>query len=275
MLKSKSFGKRGQTAAESEKHFLSIVTIYCLLAILVICIIMSAFLIFFGDGFGSWSMHLSNAMDNLIAAAIVIIFLDTAVILNNEYRKYRDERRAILRHNKIIQPVIDLYVVRKNMVITPVEKTVNKFQINASFSIKDLKDMYGASDLISDVGKSKIEMYAYYQNKLMEYFSHLVESVDFVRYQNLCDAAMKYINATTYGTSALEAILGYGTSMAGQRPMRSMVVKMILNEPDNATFSDASIPMKNVYLVHQMINEQEKALSEYIGVIQELSAGHT
>jgi hypothetical protein len=257
-------------AARVEKRHLSIVTLYCLLAIVVICVFITLLLHFFGGGVGSWVTHISNAMDNLIAAAIVLIFLDTIVMMNNENRRQRDERRAILRHNKIIQPTIDMYIVRKNMVITPNEKTVRKFQINATFTVKDMKDMYGPSELISDVGRSKIEMYQFYQNKLAENMTHLVESVEFTFYQGLCDAAMKYINATSYGASALEAVVGYQSSMAGTRSMRSMVLSQIREEPENGRFTDASPMMKNVYLVHQMINDQEIALSEYLRIVQSI-----
>ena len=100
--------------------------------------------------------------------------------------------------------------------------------------------------------------------------THLVESVEFTFYQGLCDAAMKYINATSYGASALEAVVGYQSSMAGTRSMRSMVLSQIREEPENGRFTDASPMMKNVYLVHQMINDQEIALSEYLRIVQSI-----
>lgn len=263
-LKSKS--KIGRSARD-EINRLSKITLYSLSMIIVICLVMSLMLHFSG-GIGPWQMHVSNAMDNIIAAAIILIFLDAIMMLNNENRKKRDERRSIIRLNMIIQPVADMYIVRKNMVITPAEKTVRKFQINADFTVKDMKDMYGQSDLISDVGRSKIEMYAYYQSKLMDGMTHLVESVDFSFYQNLCDAAMKYINATMYGASALEALISFQNTMAGTKSMKSVVISGIKDEPENGNFLNANPTMKNVYLVHQMISEQEAALEEYISAMK-------
>jgi hypothetical protein len=211
-----------------------------------------------------------GSMGSVFALLFAVIIMERINSRNEKRKRKRDERKAIVRHNKIIQPVIDMYLVRKNMVITPNDKTVRKFKINASFTIKDMKDMYGPSELISDVGKSKIEVYAYYQDKLHEKLTHLVEDVDFDHYYDLCDAAMKYINATSYGASALEAVIGYKEAMAGMKSVKGLVVNLIRDEPENGKFVDAPPMLKNVYLVHQLINDQEVALDNYLKLIQEI-----
>ena len=127
--------------------------------------------------------------------------------------------------------------------------------------------MYGPSELVSDVGISKIKRYAYFQKQLKNDFEKLVEGVDFTHYPEISEAAMKYINATSYGEAALEAVLGYEDSKAGTRSMRVMVVGMMREEPLDGRFMDANPTMKNIYLVHQMINDQEKAVSDYIRLI--------
>lgn len=224
------------------------------------------------DKQGHWYNHVYNAMGNIISGIFVVVILDLLVVRNNENRKKRDERRAIVRHNKIIQPVVDLYIVRKNMVITPNDKTVRKFQVNASFTIRDMRDMYGPSELISDVGKSKIEIYAQYQSQLQENLIRLVEDVDFLFFPEVSDAAMKYINATSYGASALNAVLGYQDSKAGTKSMRAMVTNMIREEPLDGRFIDATPAMKNIYILSQTINDQEVALADYLKQIQRIIA---
>lgn len=215
---------------------------------------------------------LRSIMSSVLALLFAILILDNINAHSDKKKKRREERKAITRHNKIIQPVIDMYVVRKNMVITPNDKNVRKFKINAQFTIKDMRDMFGPSELISDVGKTKIDVYAYYQDKLHDKFTHLVEDVDFNFYSDLCDAAMDYINATSYGSSALEAVIGYQKTMAGTKSMKSIVVNMIRDEPENGKFIDAPPALKNVYLVHQMINDQEVALGKYLKIMQEILA---
>ena len=215
--------------------------------------------------------YVNNMFCNLIVLSLVVIFLDTIVTGNREGRARRDEARAILRHNRIIQPDIDMYLVRKNMVVTPKEKSVRKFQIDSEFSISDMKDMFGPSDLVSDVGMSKISRYAYYQNRLRADFEKLSVSIDFVHYPEISDAIVRYLDVTSYGQAALEAVLGYEDAKAGTRSMKTMVISMIKEESEYGSFADANPTMKNVYLVHQMINDQEDAIADYIRLVKKLS----
>ena len=176
-----------------------------------------------------------------------------------------------------------MYLVRKNMVITPNGKTVRKFQVDAKFTVRDMRDMYGASDLVADVGISKIRRYAHYQAVLADHFEKLIESVDFMFYPEIADAAMRFLNASSYGEAALDAVVrlqaseaaldavvSYEDIRAGTKSMRTMVIQMIRDEPEEGRFIDANPTMKNVYLVHQMINEQEAAVADYLRMIKTL-----
>ena len=253
-------------ASKVEKEQMNITVVKSVIMILVLSLAM--FLVVLAiDDVWSFGDYMNNIFCNTIALVFVVVFLDTLVSSSKEGRKKREEAMTILRHNRIIQPDIDMYLVRKNMVITPNGKTVRKFQIDSEFSIQDMRDMYGPSELVSDVGISKIKRYAYFQKQLKNDFEKLVEGVDFTHYPEISEAAMKYINATSYGEAALEAVLGYEDSKAGTRSMRVMVVGMMREEPLDGRFMDANPTMKNIYLVHQMINDQEKAVSDYIRLI--------
>ncbi len=257
-----------RASAVERSHEMNVLW-WSILIIIVTSLVMFLVVVIVDD---VWSLgdYMNNIFCNNIALLIVILFLDTVVNSNKESRLKRDEARKIMRYNKIIQPDIDLYLVRKNMVITPNGKTVKKFQIDSDFKVSDMRDMYTPSELVSDVGISKIKRYGHYQSLLRHDFSKLVENVDFVYYPEIAEAAMKYINATSYGEAALEAVMGYEDSRAGTKSMRVMVVGMIREEPDSGSFMQANPTMKNVYLVHQMINDQEKAVSQYISLIRTL-----
>ncbi len=192
-----------------------------------------------------------------IALVIVILLPDTITNSNRESRQKRDEARKILGYNKLIRPDIDLYLVRKNMVITPSGKTVRKFQIDSRFRVSDMRDMYSPSELVADVGISKIKRYGHFQDVLGKDFSNLVQNMDFVYYPEIAEAAM-------------DAVIGYEDSRSGTKSMKSIVTTMIREELEDGNFMQANATMKNVYLVHQMINEQEKAVSEYIRLIMAL-----
>lgn len=253
-------------ASNVEKEHMNLTVVKSVAMILGLSLIMFLIIVAIND---TWTFgdYMNNIFCNTIALVFVVVFLDTLVSSNKEGRKKREEARTILRHNRIIQPDIDMYLVRKNMVITPNGKTVRKFQIDSKFSIQDMRDMYGPSELVSDVGISKIKRYAYFQKQLKKDFENLVEGVDFTHYPEIAEAAMKYITATSYGEAALDAVVGYEDSKSGTRSMRVMVVGMMKEEPLDGKFMDTNPTMKNIYLVHQMINDQERAVSEYIRLV--------
>lgn len=224
----------------------------------------------FGEGEWTFRDFFYNMGCNILAMFVVVLCLDTLVNRNRDSRIQRDEARKILRYNRLISPEIDMYLVRKNMVITPAGKQVRKFQVDSTFTVQDMRDMYGSSELVSDVGISKIRRYAHYQSVLRDLFEKLIENVDFTFYPEVADAAMKYLNATSYGEAALNAVVSYEDSRAGTRSMKTMVISMIREEPEDGSFMNANATMKNIYLLHQMINDQEKAVSEYIRMIKTL-----
>ena len=253
-------------ASNVEKEHMNLTVVKSVVMILILSLAMFLVIVAINDVW-SFGDYMNNIFCNTIALVFVVVFLDTLVSSNKEGRKKREEARTILRHNRIIQPDIDMYLVRKNMVVTPNGKNVRKFQIDSQFSIQDMRDMYGPSELVSDVGISKIRRYAYFQKQLKKDFENLVEGVDFTHYPEIAEAAMKYINATSYGEAALDAVVGYEDSKAGTRSMRVMVIGMMKEEPLDGRFMDANPTMKNIHLVHQMINDQEQAVSDYIRLI--------
>lgn len=261
------FSKIRATAVE-RSHSMSVLG-KSVIVIVVSSIIMLLMCVAAGEvwTFGS---YMNNIFCNTIALVFVVLCLDTIVNSNSEKRRKRDEARRIMRYNRLIQPDIDLYLVRKNMVITPNGKSVHKFQVDAKFTVKDMKDMYSPSELVADVGISKIRRFGHYQSILKDDFHRLVENVDFAYYPEVAEAAMRFLNATAYGEAALEAVIGYEDARSGTKSMRVMVIGMIKEEPEDERFMDANPVMKNVHLVHQMINEQEKAIGQYLKLIRKL-----
>lgn len=257
-------------ASKVEVRFAKSVVIKSVMAIIIVSLLMLVVIALMGK---IWPLedYLNNLFCNVLAMVFIVAFVDTIVTSNGEARRKREESRSILRYHRIIQPDIDMYLVRKNMVITPQGSAVRKFQIESRFTISDMRDMYGASELVADVGISKIRRYEHYQYQLKKDFEKMVAGIDFTNYPEIAEVCMKYVNATSYGEAALNAVIGYEDARAGTRNMRTMVVGMIKDEPDDGRFMDANPTMKNVYLVHQMIREQQEAVSEYIRLIRLLA----
>ncbi|WP_400256867.1 hypothetical protein [Methanomethylophilus alvi] len=260
---------RKKSAARMEKKsmfrtmIVSTVIIFC-------AFLFFEFLLFIvsGDG-GDLNTHLLNLADNSLAFVIGLTAMDAVMYVSQLQSRRRGESRAIIRHNRIVQPAIDMYLARKNMLITPPEREVRTFQIVSDFKIRDLKDMYGPSDIVTDAGRTKIETFRIQTKSLHKAMLNMVEDIDFDFNPEICDAAMRFINATTYGTAALDSLIAFGEE--GMRSKRMTLIKQMKEEEDGGSLGDARAEMKNVYLVQQMIQEQEAAIKEYLTTINEMS----
>ena len=57
---------------------------------------------------------------------------------------------------------------------------------------------------------------------------NMVEDIDFDFNPEICDAAMRFINATTYGTAALDSLIAFGEE--GMRSKRMTLIKQMKEE---------------------------------------------
>ncbi len=238
-------------------------------------IIFAAFLLFeillfavSGSG-GDIDTHLLNLADNSLAFVIGLTAMDAVMYISQLQSRRRGESRAIIRHNRIVQPAIDMYLARKNMLVTPPEGSTKTFRIVSDFTARDLKDMFGPSDIVTDAGKTKIETFRIQTKNLNKAMMNMVEDIDFDFNPEICDAAMRFINATTYGTAALESLLSFQEE--GMKTKRMALIRKIKDDDGRDSLADADGDLKNVYLVKQMIQEQEAAIKEYITTINEVS----
>lgn len=230
--------------------------------IIVAFIVIELILFAVSGSFGDRDTHLLNLADNSLAFAVGLAAMDALTFFNQSARAKRNEERAIIRHNRIIQPAADMYLARKNMMITPDGEDVRRFRVISHVRIRDMKDLYEPSSIASDAGKSRIVVFKELIKSVNKGMMNMVEDIDFAYNQEICDAALKFINATTYGSGALDALIMYGEP--GNRAKKMAVIKQIKEAPDDGTLADAKDELRNVYLVKQMIEEQEAALKEYI-----------
>lgn len=261
--------KKSSAARFDLQHMLRTMLVSTCLIIGAVFVFLLILYLFFDDA-GEGKTHWMNMVDNVAAFIIGLSAMDGLMYLNQSKQASRAEVRAIIRHNRIIQPAIDMYLARKNMLLTAPGEEVRYFQVGRPLSVRDLKDMYGPSENVSDAGGMKIEMFAVHMNGLNKALMNMVEDIDFAGNPEICDAALKFINATTYGRAALESVISYGSE--GERAKRMAVVRLIKAEPDGGDIANAKPELKNVYIVKQMIEEQQAALKNYLTVVTEISA---
>lgn len=213
-------------------------------------------------GWGDLDTHLVNMADNVFAFVVGLMAMDGLIFYNRARQMSRAETRAIIRHNRIVRPAMDMYLARLNRLIASPDKEVgDPFREDTPFTIRDLKDMYGESGIPSDAGERKIDAFSFHMEKLNTALVKMVQDIDFAGNPEICDAALRFINDTTYGRSALQALRSYG--MEGTRSARNTVIRQIKAEPLNGTLRDAKPELKNVYVLMNMIEGHQSAIQGY------------
>ena len=254
----RSAAKRETSRAISFMFFSSII-------LLVVFVMFEVLLMLYSGGWGDTETHLANMADNTLAFVIGLGAMDAVTYFSQVGRKKRNEPRAIIRHNRLLEPTIDMFTARKNVLITRPGEIVDQYRMKSDIPMDALADMYSPSGIASDAGMSKIDMYDFHMNKLYDSFKRMVEDVDFSFYPDAAEAAMQFINATTYGSSSMASLKSYQDE--SQKAKRSALVKAILAESENPTPENPKPELMSVYILMQTIRSQEEALNMYLDAV--------
>ena len=258
------------SAGHREMHNLGATILKSSLIILVAVAAFEVACFILYDTWGDGSTHLINLADNSFAFIVGLTAMDAIMYINQANGRKRSEERAIIRHNRILQPAIDMYLARKNMMLTPPGDNVRTYLVKSGLTFKSLSNMYEKSDIITDAGRTRIECFRTQHKALAKAFMNTVEDIDFDFNPEICDAAMKFINASTYGGAALDSLIAYQSdAMKGEK---AAVIRQIRSSDISTTLGDADVELKNVMLLAEMVQQEEDALSEYITTVREMSS---
>jgi len=261
--------EKRRNAASYEVRVSIRTMVYSSLIIIIAFVVIELCLYASSGGWGDINLHLLNIADNTFAFIVGLSAMDALGYLNQVQRRRRNEIRAIIRHNRILEPSIEMFTVRKNILVTSPGKAVDQYATITDFDIWDMSDMYNPSTVPSDAGRSKIDMFSFHLKKVNNAMLKIVEDIDFAFDPDICDAVMKFISATTYGSSALDSLVSYGNT--GSSMKKAAIVAMIKEAPRNGTLTDAdSNELKSVYILMQMIRDQEDALKTYSAYIADI-----
>ncbi|MGI6009586.1 MAG: hypothetical protein ACOX8X_05675 [Methanomethylophilus sp.] len=261
---------RNNSAAHREMHNLGTTILKSSAIILVAVVFFEVLCYLVCDTWGTWETHLVNLADNSAAFIVGLTAMDAIMYINQAQSRRRSEERAIVRHNRIVQPAIDMYLARKNMMLTAPKDNVRTYLVKSGLTFKDLANMYEPSDIITDAGKTRIECFRVQHKALNKAFMNMVEDIDFDFNPEICDATLKFINASTYGSAALDSLIAYQDE--SMRARKSSLIRQIRSSDVSVTLGDAGVELKNAMLLAEMIQQEEEAIEEYIITISEMSA---
>ena len=221
-------------------------------------------------GWGALDTHLANMADNTLAFVIGLGAMDAVTYFNQVGRSKRNEIRAIIRHNRLLEPNIDMFVARKNAMTTPADEPVDQYTIRRDAPLIGFAGMFEPSSFSSDAGMSKLDMYAYHQKYLFKSFQKMIEEIDFSFSPEACDAAMEFINATAYGSSSLQALVALQAD--DMKTKRNAVIKAIKEEATKPSESETRPELMSVMILKQTIRDQEEALERYLDAVKNIGS---
>ena len=108
----------------------------------------------------------------------------------------------------------------------------------------------------------------YYLKKLNTAFLNMAEDINFDYNPEICDAMMKFLNETTYGIAAAEAVVSFGKE--GNRTQKMSVIRKIKEVPEGTEIADVEGELNTVFIFMHMIHAHEDALKSYLTVIEEI-----
>ncbi len=219
-------------------------------------------LVVHSHGWGDLDTHLLNMADNTLAFVIGLGAMDAVVYFNTIKRDRRNELLAIDRHHRLMEPMIEAFIFRKNILTASVDENIRQYDIIGEGSIAGLARMFDASYIATDAGISRIRVYSQQQKQLYKSMQKLVEDVNFTYFPEIGDAALAYLKASTAGFSALTSLLALESDT--HKTKRESLVKAI--EAEAAEPSVRTNPkIVAASLLLSSIREQEKALDDYLG----------
>lgn len=261
-----------ETRAMLKMMALSSVILICAFVVLEIILLVWKS-INFGPGDTSYTdndvyWHLLNFSDTVLGFLIGLLAMDALTWYESGRKAKRDEERAIGRHNRIIKPAIDMYLARKNSLITPADTELKAFQVKTDATVKDLKDMFQPSTINSDAKIPRILSFLYYTKKLNVAFLNMAEDINFDYNPEVCDAVLSFINETTYGMSALTTIASFAED--GNRVSKNALLRQIRSASEKTDISETEDELNIAMILIRTIHAQEMALEKYMDAIEDI-----
>lgn len=276
-IKRRINAKRRSAAAFETRSMLKMMALSSVILIFAFIILEIILLVWksanFGPGDTSYTnndvyWHLLNFSDTVLGFLIGLLAMDALTWYESGRKAKRDEERAIGRHNRIVKPAIDMYLARKNSLLTSSKNSYGTFQVKTDATIKDLMDIFQASTINSDAKVPRITSFLYYTKKLNVAFLNMAEDINFDYNPQICDAVLSFINETTYGMSALTTLASFAED--NNRVSKNALLRQIRSASENTEISDAEDELNIAMILIHTIHAQEAALEMYMEAIEDI-----
>ena len=174
---------------------------------------------------------------NLLGIAITISFVQFFIDQQQEKDDRTEEARRILRQDRIMQELIEIYTVQYNQLTTPFDErkgfpAFDSTKLNLEFVFTDLRDLYQVSILVRDkIYCSAIVSFYESEQKLREYCSVSLRDIDYKYYPEIGELLLNFVRIST-SFDVRNVILSFVPKSMDDQEMSSYISKLI---GDNST----------------------------------------
>lgn len=215
---------------------------------------------------------------NLLGIIVTVSFVQFFLDKQNEKVEYAYEREKILRFDRIMQILIQYYIMYFNTITTPMSQrgSVSPTEIKQQFSFTDMKDLYLQSLFLRNKGyEPAITAFYEAELELRKYCTEFASQVDFKYNQDILNDLTQFVEVSL-SYDVRNAVLGNMTMRLGEKTYIE-VIQDCIADPEHDWVSE--IHNKNngnmmapYVCLFEMLNLQKTLIVQYISHIQALKA---
>lgn len=215
---------------------------------------------------------------NLLGIIVTVSFVQFFLDKQNEKVEYAYEREKILRFDRIMQILIQYYIMYFNTITTPMSQrgSVSPTEIKQQFSFTDMKDLYSQSLVLRNKGyEPAITAFYDAELELRKYCTEFASQVDFKYNQGILNDLTQFVEVSL-SYDVRNAVLGNMTMRLGERTYIEVIQDFIgdsehdwVLEIHNKNNSNMMAPYVCLF---EMLNLQKTLIAQYISHIQALKA---
>lgn len=236
------------------------------------------------DGTSSYFFNLLLGLSTNIFGLIITIFFAQKYIDAAETKSRKvAEVNEILRHDRIMQQFIQLYLEGYASIAIPNKLDVSEVHINAAeddeFAFADLAGMYDVSLMVQKKGaKSSIEIYYENEDKLAKYVMDVIENVNFEFYPELLNVLIEFCKI--YIRSDEKEMVLWPITVENSDNRKRIIAAMsdmIKSKENDWVAQDAkgeldSSVMKSYVALYLKAREERKLIAKYIQEINKVKS---
>lgn len=215
---------------------------------------------------------------NLLGIIVTVSFVQFFLDKQNEKVEYAYEREKILRFDRIMQILIQYYIMYFNTITTPMSQrgSVSPTEIKQQFSFTDMKDLYSQSLFLRNKGyEPAITAFYDAELELRKYCTEFASQVDFKYNQDILNDLTQFVEVSL-SYDVRNAVLGNMTMKLGEKTYIEVIQDFIgdsehdwVSEIHNKNNSNMMAPYVCLF---EMLNLQKTLIAQYISHIQALKA---